>query len=33
MTMYGANSSISSLLGAYHMAQVSMRYSRFMPRV
>ncbi len=31
--MYGANSSISSLLGAYHMAEVSMRYSRFMPRV
>lgn len=31
--MYGVNSSISSLLGAYHMANVSMRYSRFMPRV
>ncbi|MCU7835418.1 MAG: hypothetical protein KZQ83_09195 [gamma proteobacterium symbiont of Taylorina sp.] len=31
--MYGTNSSISSLLGAYHMAEVSMRYSRFMPRV
>ncbi len=31
--MYGANSSISSLLGAYHMAEVSMRYSLFMPRV
>ena len=31
--MYGTNSSISSLLGAYHMAKVSMRYSRFMPRV
>ncbi len=31
--MYSANSSISSLLGAYHMAEVSMRYSRFMPRV
>ncbi|MCU7819265.1 MAG: hypothetical protein KZQ57_10480 [gamma proteobacterium symbiont of Lucinoma myriamae] len=31
--MYGTNSSISSLLGAYHMSSVSMRYSRFMPRV
>jgi len=31
--MFGTNSSISSLLGAYHMASVSMRYSRFMPRV
>ncbi|MDX2506846.1 MAG: hypothetical protein QNL62_20550 [Gammaproteobacteria bacterium] len=31
--MYGTNSSISSLLGAYHMSEVSMRYSRFMPRV
>lgn len=31
--MYGANSSISSLLGAYHMSEVSMRYSRFMPRL
>jgi len=31
--MYATTSSISSLLGAYHMAEVSMRYSRFMPRV
>ncbi len=31
--MYGTTGSISSLLGAYHMAEVSMRYSRFMPRV
>jgi hypothetical protein len=31
--MYGTSSLINSLLGAYHMAEVSMRYSRFMPRV
>lgn len=31
--MYGTTGSISSLLGAFHMADVSMRYSRFMPRV
>ena len=31
--MYGTTGLISSLLGAYHMADVSMRYSRFMPRV
>jgi len=31
--MYGTTGSISSLLGAYHMADVSMRYSRFVPRV
>ncbi|MCU7938945.1 MAG: hypothetical protein KZQ64_06465 [gamma proteobacterium symbiont of Bathyaustriella thionipta] len=31
--MYATNSSISSLLGAYHMADVSMRYSLFMPRL
>lgn len=31
--MYSTTSSISSLLGAYHMSSVSMRYSRFMPRV
>ncbi len=31
--MYGTTGLISSLLGAYHMAEVSMRYSRFMPRV
>lgn len=31
--MYGTTGSISNLLGAYHMADVSMRYSRFMPRV
>ncbi len=31
--MYGTSGSISSILGAYHMAAVSMRYSRFMPRV
>ncbi len=31
--MYGTTGSISSLLGAYHMAEVSMRYSRFVPRV
>jgi hypothetical protein len=31
--MYGTTSLINSLLGAYHMADVSMRYSRFMPRV
>jgi len=30
--MYGTTGLISSLLGAYHMAEVSMRYSRFMPR-
>ena len=30
--MYGTNTSISSLLGAYHMAALSMRYSRFIPR-
>ncbi|MBE9526198.1 MAG: hypothetical protein IME94_04405 [Proteobacteria bacterium] len=30
--MYGSNSSISSLLGAYHMAEMSMRYSNFIPR-
>ena len=31
--MYGITGSITSLLGAYHMSAVSMRYSRFMPRV
>lgn len=31
--MYGLSSSISVLLGAYRMADVSMRYSRFVPRV
>ena len=31
--MYGTTGLISSLLGAYHMSEVSMRYSRFMPRV
>lgn len=31
--MYGTTGLISSLLGAYHMAEVSMRYSRFMPRL
>lgn len=31
--MFGSTGSISSLLGAYHMADVSMRYSRFMPRL
>jgi len=31
--MYGTTGLISSLLGAYHMSDVSMRYSRFMPRV
>ena len=31
--MYGTNSSISSLLGAYHMGKMAMRYSRFVPRV
>jgi hypothetical protein len=30
--MYGTIGSISSLLGAYHMSEVSMRYSQFMPR-
>ena len=30
--MYGATDLINSLLGSYHMADVSMRYSRFMPR-
>ena len=30
--MYGTTGLISSLLGAYHMSAVSMRYSRFMPR-
>jgi hypothetical protein len=30
--MYGTSGLISSLLGAYHMSEVSMRYSRFMPR-
>jgi len=30
--MYGTTGLISSLLGAYHMSEVSMRYSRFMPR-
>jgi hypothetical protein len=30
--MYGTTGSISSLLGAYHMSEVSMRYSQFMPR-
>lgn len=30
--MYTSNSSISSLLGAYHMASVSMRYSQFVPK-
>ncbi len=31
--MYGVTGSISSLLGAFQMADVSMRYSRFAPRV
>lgn len=31
--MYGTTGLISSLLGAYHMAEVSMRYSAFVPRV
>jgi len=31
--MYGTTGLISSLLGAYHMSEVAMRYSRFMPRV
>lgn len=31
--MYGTTGSISSLLGAFHMADVSMRYSRFVPRL
>ena len=31
--MYGTTGSISSLLGSFHMADVSMRYSRFVPRV
>ena len=31
--MYGTTGLINSLLGAYHMAEVSMRYSRFVPRV
>jgi hypothetical protein len=31
--MFGTTGTISSLLGAYHMADVSMRYSRFVPRV
>lgn len=31
--MYGATGSIANLLGAFHMAEVSMRYSRFVPRV
>jgi len=31
--MYGASNLISSLLDAYHMAEVSMRYSQFVPRV
>ncbi|OOZ35841.1 hypothetical protein [Solemya velesiana gill symbiont] len=30
--MYGTTGLISSLLGAFHMAEVSMRYSNFMPR-
>jgi hypothetical protein len=30
--MYGTTGLISSLLGAYHMSEVAMRYSRFMPR-
>ena len=30
--MYGINSSISSLLGAYHMGNMAIRYSRFVPR-
>ncbi len=30
--MYGASDLINSLLGAYHMAEVSMRYSQFIPR-
>ncbi|MEN8167375.1 MAG: hypothetical protein ABFR65_07860 [Pseudomonadota bacterium] len=31
--MYGTTGLISSLLGAYHMSSVAMRYSRFVPRV
>ena len=31
--MYGITGTISSLLGAFHMAEVSMRYSRFVPRL
>ena len=31
--MYGLSGSISGLLGAYRMADVAMRYSRFVPRV
>lgn len=31
--MFGTTGTISSLLGAYHMADVSMRYSQFVPRV
>jgi hypothetical protein len=30
--MYGTTGLISSLLGTYHMSEVSMRYSQFMPR-
>ncbi len=30
--MYSKNSSLSSLLGKFHMAEMSMRYSRFMPK-
>jgi len=31
--MYGTTGFISNLLGAYHMSDVAMRYSRFMPRI
>ncbi len=31
--MYGTTGSISSQLGSFHMAAVSMRYSRFVPRM
>lgn len=30
--MYGTTGLIANLLGAYHMSEVSMRYSRFIPR-
>ncbi len=31
--MYGATGQIHNLLGAYHMSDVAMRYSRFIPRL
>lgn len=33
LSMYGTTGLINSILGAFKMAEVSMRYSRFMPRV